>query len=70
MIASHRKRLENLEAVIAPRLGRPFMVWGMDDDCMRLKTEQELDVEIAAAIAAGRMAANDQPIIVSWKVAQ
>jgi hypothetical protein len=64
---SHRKRLENLEAVIAPRKGKPFIVWGMDDDFMRLKTEQELDGEIADAIATGRMAANDEPIVVVWK---
>jgi hypothetical protein len=65
---SHRKRLENLEAVIAPREGKQFIIWGMDDDFTRLKTEQEINAEINAALAAGRMAGNDRPVVVCWKL--
>jgi hypothetical protein len=68
MTTSHRKRLENLEALISPRQGRPFVIWGIDDEFTRLKTDQEIDAEIDAALAAGRMAASDQPIIVSWRL--
>lgn len=69
MTTSHRRRLENLEALISPRQGRPFVIWGMDDDFTRLKTDQEIDAEIDAALSAGRMAASDRPIVVSWKLA-
>jgi hypothetical protein len=65
---SHRKRLENLEAVIAPREGKSFVIWGMDDDFTRLKTEQEIDAQIDAALASGRMAGNDRPVVVCWKL--
>jgi hypothetical protein len=69
MTISHRKRLENLEALISPKQGRPFVVWGMDDEFTRLKTDREITAEIDAALAAGRMAANDTALIVSWKLA-
>ena len=66
---SHRKRLENLEAVIAPRQGRPFVIWGMNDGLTRLKTDREIEADIDAALAAGQMAPCDRPIVVGWRVA-
>ena len=65
-----RKRLENLEAAIAPPDGRPFCIWGTVGDYtadMRRKTEDEIQIEIDAAIASGAMAVIDWPVVVSWK---
>jgi hypothetical protein len=68
-----RKRLENLEAAISPPDGRPFCIWGTVGDYtadMRRKTEDEIQLEIDAAIASGAMAAIDRPVVVCWKAPQ
>jgi hypothetical protein len=65
-----RKRLEILEAAISPPDGRPFCIWGTVGDYtadMRRKTEDEIQLEIDAAMASGAMAAIDRPMIICWK---
>jgi hypothetical protein len=49
-------RLAKLEEAIAPAVGRPYCIWGTVGDYtadMRRKTEQEIQIEIDAAIASG-----------------
>ena len=68
-----RKRLEILEAAISPPDGRPFWIWGTVGDYtadMRRKTEDEIQVEIDAAMASGAMAAIDMPTVICWKAPQ
>jgi hypothetical protein len=68
-----RKRVENLEAAIAPPDGSPFCIWGTVGDYttdMRRKTADEIQLEIDAAIASGAMAAIDRPVVVCWKAPQ
>jgi hypothetical protein len=68
-----RKRLEILEAAISPPDGRPFCIWGTVGDYtadMRRKTEDEIQLEIDAAMASGAMAAIDRPMIICWKTPQ
>jgi hypothetical protein len=68
-----RKRVENLEAAIAPPDGSPFCIWGTVGDCttdMRRKTADEIQLEIDAAITSGAMAAIDRPVVVCWKAPQ
>lgn len=68
-----RKRLENLEAAIAPPDGRPFVIWGTVGDAtanMRRKTEEKIQREITAAMASGAMSAIDRPMVICWKAPQ
>ncbi|SFO74350.1 hypothetical protein SAMN05216330_104458 [Bradyrhizobium sp. Ghvi] len=70
-LASHRRRLENLEATLATE-GRPFPLWGMAGEDsgsdLRFKTELELNADIRLALAAGAMWSLDRPIVVVWKL--
>jgi hypothetical protein len=64
------KRLEILEAAISPPDGRPFVIWGTIGDAtatMRRKTEDEIQIEIDAAIASGAMTVIDRPTVICWK---
>jgi hypothetical protein len=68
-----RKRLENLEAAIAPPDGRSFVIWGTVGDATgawRRKTDDEIQIEIDAALASGAIAAIDRPTVVCWKAPQ
>jgi hypothetical protein len=68
-----RKRLESLEEKIAPLDGRPFCIWGTVGDYtadMRRKTEDEIQIEIDAAIASGAMSVIDRPMVICWKTPQ
>jgi hypothetical protein len=68
-----RKRLENLEAAISPPDGRPFCIWGTVGDYtadMRCKTEDEIQLEIDAAMASGAMSVIDRPMVICWRVPQ
>jgi hypothetical protein len=68
-----RKRLENLEAAMAPPDGRPFVIWGTVGEAtaaMRRKTEEEIQIEINAAIASGTMAIIDRATVICWKAPQ
>lgn len=70
---SHRKRLETLEQKIAPPEGRLFPIWGTvgdDTAAMRRKTDDEIQLEIDAAIASGAMASIDRPTVICWKAPQ
>jgi hypothetical protein len=64
-MTSYSRRLERLESAFAPR-GKPFIIWGMADG-QALRSDREIETEIAAARSSGRMAVGDQPVIVSWR---
>lgn len=68
-----RKRLENLEAAIAPPERRPYCIWGTVQGGAagtRRKTKREIQGEIDAAIASGTMSVIDRPLVVCWKAPQ
>jgi hypothetical protein len=64
---SHRRRIEHLETKFMPG-GRTVCLWGMTDRPGRLKTEEEIEAEIAAGARAGTFAQKDKFVIVTWKI--
>ena len=60
-----RKRIETLEASLAPR-GKPIVIWAMIGN--RAMTQQEIDKDIDVRKAAGAPA-NARFISVRWKTA-
>lgn len=64
-----RKRIETLEAALAPR-GRRVCIWGMtsgDDFGLRLKTDEEIEAEINADRCLGIIHPGDRVKVVSWQ---
>jgi hypothetical protein len=67
-----RKRIETLEASLAPR-GRRVCIWGMtsgNDVGFRLKTNREIEAEISAGQRLGSIGPNDQVDVVSWQMSK
>lgn len=65
-----RKRLETLEASLAPR-GRRVCIWGMTsglEDGFRLKSDREIEADIDTERMRGMIGPNDRIDVVCWQV--
>ena len=65
-----RKRIETLEASLAPR-GRRVCIWGMTsglEDGIRLKTDKEIEADIDTECMLGMIGPNDRIDVVCWRV--
>ena len=65
-----RKRLESLEASLAPRCRR-VCIWGMTsglEDGFRLKTDKEIEADIDTERTLGMIGPNDRIDVVCWQV--
>ena len=65
-----RKRIETLEASLAPR-GRRVCIWGMTSglkDGFRLKTDEEIEADINTQRMPGMIGPNDPIDVVCWQV--